>query len=411
MSRLPNPLEMETGEMFKLPAKRILSDRGIRQAMEFGLIKTVPKFDYHKDPTRIQPATLDLRIGGHEGAEIISPGIKSDKIKEIIWPKTIALPARAISEVSLSELVDFGQFDGRRGLTRPNYLNIMIEARSSLRRFGAYMPNWGMYFFSDSRFSHLEVGNFSLNDIYLKSGERIAQAFFRVLPFADYHHTSMGYPFKARPLKSGEKIRSLDMGIELTINEQLIELQRKGYFKVTPKLAVDKGGVIVHASKTAFKMKRMKKGIDFTNRDKYDKGEILEPIDISKGYLVKPFEHVLIEVKEKFYLSSNVGIEFWDNLIPDVVNDFRGSYNTRGDMERMFRNIPVIGLPDGWIDPGYSGMFSRQPKWLTGRVIHPGDPIGFGQVFFFPNGVENPYGSEKLGSQYHKNKNIAFSRK
>ncbi len=56
-----------------------------------------------------------------------------------------------------------------------------------------------------------------------------------------------------------------------------------------------------------------------------------------------------------------------------------------------------MNLSEGWIDPGYKGGFSRQPKWVSfegnKRIVRPGDVLGFGQVYYFPNGVERPYGT------------------
>ena len=36
--------------------------------------------------------------------------------------------------------------------------------------------------------------------------------------------------------------------------------------------------------------------------------------------------------------------------------------------------------------------------------------LPFGQVFYFPNGVERPYGSEELGSQYQGKQTTEFSK-
>ncbi len=67
---------------------------------------------------------------------------------------------------------------------------------------------------------------------------------------------------------------------------------------------------------------------------------------------------------------------------------------------------------NSWIDPGYgdsnAGIMTRFPK-IPGTVIQPGCIIGFGQIFYFPSGVERPYGSEALASQYAQQTSMLFT--
>lgn len=180
--------------------------------------------------------------------------------------------------------------------------------------------------------------------------------------------------------------------------------------KVSPKLKTSHGRILVHASSTAYRMKKIDGGITFSKRDSYKKEDLLEPIDISKGYTVQPFEHLVIETVESFELSDNRGILFWDNLTKLVFDNNGGRYKPKNRPGRFIPNLGLIHLIDGWIDPGYNGVFSRQPKWLTGRTIYPGDAIGYGQVFFFPTGVNRSYGSASLDSQYKDKTETAFAR-
>ena len=360
---LPDPLDKNLESPY---ATRILSDRGIKQAFDLGLIKTTPFFDYKKDRKRIQPATLDMKVRQIDSAFQSKEDLKG----QIIFSKNkLSFPARSTASVELNEQVDIGQFDGS---LRPRYLNVSIEARSSLRRLGCYMANPAA-FFSTPDYTQIDMGNFSQNDILFQEGDRIAQLFILVRPFDDYFFTGMESPdYNARPLESGEQVRSLDMGIEMLEDENLFELQKQGYMYISPQLSVHKARIMVHAGKTAYRMKTFKEGIEFSKRKEMD---LFEPIDISKGYEVKPFEHVSIETEESLEVSPHVGIRFWDSPINMKFEEPVPPERYIEERVDLMRNIGLTDLTDGWIDPGYKGGFSRQPKWLTGRKIKPGDCI------------------------------------
>lgn len=353
----------------------ILSDKGISQAIELDMIRVNPSEDLKENTKRIQPATLDVKIN-----EInISKPIQMDEYSQDISYKKTTLQSKFISDVGLTE---------RISISHPEFMKITCEARSSIRRLGGFIPYQGNLFFSDAENSRLKIGNFSCNDIHFKEEDRLAQLFFSVSFSKDYENLTEIY----------EQIRSLDKGIAIKKNKSLKLLHKKGFMKLSPKLKVYKGLVKVHASDKAYRMKKVDGGIDFNKRDEYCKSELLESIDISKGYTIRPFEHIIIETLEKFELSSHVGIRFWDNFSNQVsLKD-----------KHFLNNIEMYNLTDGWIDPGYNGGFSRQPKWV-GKTIYPGDVIGFGQVFYFPKGVGVVYGDEKIGSQYQHNKETKFS--
>ena len=101
----------------------------------------------------------------------------------------------------------------------------------------------------------------------------------------------------------------------------------------------------------------------------------------------------MFETKESFSLSEHIGIWFWDNLV-----EYREQIPHMQDLVSLGVNLPLNSIPDGWIDPGYNGPFSRQPKWLNvngvQRQVREGDVIGTGKVYFFPNGVDHVYGSK-----------------
>jgi len=370
---------------------RILSDNGIRQALDFGLIKISPKFDYRKDSDRIQPATLDVRIQQIDEVEAILPLFEKTLSHRPNY--RLSLQARHISTVELTELIDFGQLSS---CNFNNFFGISSEVRSSARLLGAYMARSGAYFFSDPQYSYLEIGNFSQNDIHLKKEDRIAQLFFLIFPFRDY----FGIPVGEHPKnETGEKVRSLEMGVSVTDDIQLTKLVYAGYIEISPKLKSFQGKILVHANNTAYRMKNIEEDINFNKIKQYTKKELFKPVNIKHGYTVKPFEHIIIDTKENFKLTPHVGIRFWDNTF--FYKEITANSHME-DWEALYKNADFFSLTDGWIDPNYKGSFTRQPKWLTGRTIYPGDVIGFGQVFYFPEGVGKPYGEESIGSQYQE---------
>ena len=64
-----------------------------------------------------------------------------------------------------------------------------------------------------------------------------------------------------------------------------------------------------------------------------------------------------------------------------------------------FGNFYIYIVRNSWIDPGYRGMMTAFPK-LLGKTVQVGDVVGYAQAFYFPKGVERPYGSEVLNSHY-----------
>ncbi|MBI4150968.1 hypothetical protein HY492_02470 [Candidatus Woesearchaeota archaeon] len=307
------------------------------------------------------------------------------------------LQPRSVNELIMTETI-WMPFD---------FISPSIEARSSLRRLGCYSPTQGRYFFTSEDGLHIELGNFGHNEIRVGKNDRLAQLFFKVAPFTDTYDC-LPADFYDRPEECkalGERVRALDMGIQITKSKHLGELVREGHLKVTPELHAHTGLIKVHAGDVAYRMRKIDGGIVFKDRAKYSDSDLLEPIDIKKGYVAKPFEHVIVPTRESFELSPHVGIRFWDSLIgmPQKHNSVLLSKN--------LWNLDFMNLTDGWFDPGYKGGCSRQPKWLTGRSIYPGACLGYGQVFWFPNGVETPYGSIALGSQYQGQEKTVFAKK
>lgn len=194
---------------------RVLSDRGIRQAIRQGMIQIVPSFDERKDSQRIQPASLDVELYGVEDCEPIS---YRDGHFQCASEK-LTIPSRYISTAGLTELIDFGQLRHRKYV----FLGASVEARSSIRRLGGFIARAGGCFYSNPERTELEIGNFGPNDIKFHQEERIAQVIFTVDPFADKRFEGIvKTPREVR--EQGEQVRELEMGIEVCRESQIHHL-------------------------------------------------------------------------------------------------------------------------------------------------------------------------------------------
>ena len=368
------------------PGFRILTDRGIRQALHHGLLRVNPELREEQ----IQPATIDMcfyasEVDGPAGetAEVFVFPDKKD-------PNT--LYSGFIHDVQLTQSLAFP----RNKLLDAVYLTPTHEIRSSLRRLGVVEHHPGMYFIHYSgKKPVVKVTNLSPNDIHIPYGERIVQFFIRVNPF----------PLSEQldgKTELGNLVRSLDMGLPLEDSHIVAALHGKEY-TITPKLTLRRGFIVVHASEKAYRFRTLGM-IDFSKRQELQREHILEPVDISKGYYIQPGENLIVETQEQLDLSSRICILFIDNplfhLVPGI------------SPQEFSDNMELVSLSDGWVDPGYRGTFSRQPKWLTaGRYIEPGTPLGWGLLHYFPNGTMRPYGSSELASQYQSQEGTQFAEK
>lgn len=403
MTNLPNP---SVDYFDKIPAIRILSDRGIRQAVEQGYLDIDPQIDFSNLGKRLQPCTLDLKFEEVESS--FKPGTRQGEFLD----GGHVLGSGKCSWVEFNERILFNNPKRCfRGIgSEMGFFDYFLDGRSSLLRLGAVILNSGA-----SPFSGVEtiIFNSSQNDIILEKGERICQAFIRVDPFAD----SYGIPYRGQVprTKEGDKIRSLETGVQIKIDSQLEELSKQGFMKIERKNGESyvpwKGIILMHASK-AFRTKKINGGIEFAKRDQYKKEDLLEEVDIRKKYNVQENEHLIVEVEETFDLSPHVGISILNNFVMQGVPGVPklSGYAPRkktGDYPEDFRksilNCALHSVRNSWIDPGYKGMMTGFPK-LLGKFVELGDVVGYAQVFYFPKGVERPYGSATLGSHYQNQK-------
>jgi len=381
---------------------RLLTDRGIKKAIELDLIKITPEISENQ----IQPASLDLKVKEFWMDE---PYKDIDKYE---MGKTMKVKNSSKYDVIYNQIVDIGSSFNFYNYESSNfYLDFACVAKSSIRRLGCIIPNHRL-FFEDNKHSTTNISNLSPNDIIFKEDEAISQVLFFVNPWPFDEQYSVNFQDKPE-FENGKKIRSLDMGIKIVEKEKFNYLYEKE-FSSKKELKFQDESILVHASERAYRLKKIG-DVEFSERKKLNDADILEPVDISKGYEIKPFEHLIIETEEDFSLSEKIGIFFMDNPVTKVINFKKGElneknkYGYRFNREEAVLNTDLIPSFDGWVDPGYKGGFTRQPKWLTeGRIVKPGMVVGYGQIFYFPNGVERTYGSKGLGSHYQKKEKMTF---
>lgn len=375
-----------------IPPLEILSDRGIRQALAHGFISVKPGENIE---VRIQPASLDVCASFVDDREPFSadyPRLEGSRL---------TLSPGMISTVSITDEVEHGSHPTRLS---KYFIGWTAEAKSTLRRLGVFAARCGAAFPPTSVGYGVELGNFNSNPIHLYPQQPIAQLLFTVRyqnpEFLPQHH-------EAALQELWPRIQTLDRGVELQADTQIQNIMQQGFFTVSPRLMTYGGKVLVHASSHAYRMRSLKGGIDCNKLKSYSSETLLEPISLDGGYTVKPGDHLVIETLEQLELSRHIGIRFWDNW--HFADDLPQGRTHMDSLVKLMSNSHFVYLSDGWVDPGYKGGFSRQPKWLTGRTIHPGDVLGFGQVFYFEKGVEFPYGHSSLNSHHQGKKGTEIS--
>lgn len=353
-----------------------LSDRGIKQAVEQGLLSFNPSLE----DRQIQPASIDLLLDEVvDYFPIPEHGMKDWKMPE----EDFLIPAHSTAELKSTQWLAFAEA-----------LRFHSELRSSLRRLSCYIDNKGATTLDmESQRLSAAVVNPSGIDIKLHSGDKIAQLLFCFNKFP-----LIGESYDMEYERTYRLLCEVDCGCVVSTREAK-RLLSEGYFSM-PNAKFWRGMLEVHAGSKA-RVLRKSLRIDFSNSK--DISDAFE--DVKLPYLLRPGEHIVVETRENFELSPHIGIHFRDYTL----GSRRGFFPRMKCFERMNADFLWLGdIPDGWVDPGYKGILTRQPKtfYEKGVLIRPGQLLGHGTIIFFPNGVERPYGSEGLGSHYQNSKDI-----
>ncbi len=354
----------------------ILNDRGIRQAFKKKKIVS----DMKNDDIQIQPASLDCRV-----LELDWDDLDISAFGNFGRPKRMSefgIPAYNSMEAIFTQWFDYNTL----------HFHPSVVLRSSLGRVGVAPVIKGlMNSWSDEkkvRKSGVRIANYSPNNIAFDPGERFAQIMwgmdFKGSGFVD----DPKYQKEVR--KFVDIVSQLECGIEVKDERTLRDMVDQGLYSVNPMLTLRQGFIVLHASSEAYHFREVG-----TVRLSEKRSDLLEPVDISKGYTPQPGEHLLVKAREHLKLSDKVGIHFIERPVFNL---------NQGERERL-RSFQVAStnlVNAAWFDPGYEGIYMAHVKNIDKFPvdIRPGDPIGFGCVFYFPKGVERPYGSAALQSHY-----------
>ncbi len=358
----------------------ILNDRGLRKSLDMRLIKS----DVKVEDVQIQPASLDCKVSDIDVVDepAATFGFFGRPRHDFY---DFGIPCYVMADVAFSQ--NF----------RYNVKNFHphVVLRSSLGRVGiapithALIP---IYTDEVGLKSGVEVANFSPNDVELDHGDRFAQVLWG-LSFKGIVDEG-----KARLRKDAVKfldvVGSVESGIEIKDENLLRYMSSQGLFSVSRELVLHQGFVVLHASNEAYRLRDVGR-IKLSEK----RSDLLEPVDISNGYTPKPGEHLLVKARESLKLSDRVGIDFLGNFM--AICGLLNEPGERGSRRRF--QVGATNLVNAaWFDPGYEGIYMAHIKNVDTLPvdIRPDDQIGFGCVFYFPKGVERPYGSAALQSHY-----------
>ena len=351
-----------------------LNDRGIKEAVKNGFIDFQPKLE----DSQIQPASIDLFFDGVEDySQVMAVKEKPHGNDSILYPG-FSTDVAATQSVHLYGI-----------------LSATVELRSSLRRLGCYrrVPSVMSAGLGHSGYESFRIGLDIVNPaniaIKLKKGDKIAQMLVMFDGPTEKELLNDNIYF-IHDKTEYRKYLDLDHGMEINETNEITKLSARGYFSIFPAEKFRKGFLEVHAAERAFVLKDRVE-VDFNARKSLE--DRLK--EVSLPYKVKPGEFVMVDTMEKMDLSENIGIQFYNAVASLTLRDFDRFSKSLADSQ-------LRGIYDGWVDPGYKGAFSRQPRtyYYNGVTIKKGDVLGYGRIIFFPNGVERSYGSKGLNSHY-----------
>ncbi len=358
----------------------MLNDKGIKQAVKKGILAFEPKL--RED--QIQPASIDLFYEGIDDYEEIKryPLKRKDFMEDTLQPGYIY-------DVETTQSIG-----ARKDLW------LFMELRSSLRRLGPYiriptvMATSGVSSIKYGFKAGFELVNPVENSIKLHKGDKVAQIMcVYEAPSKKELNDDRIYFFKDK--SEYRELLELDHGVAINDSSKVHKLSQLGYFSVSKETKFRKGFIQVHAGKEAYVVR---KGVDIDFHNKKSLDDVLERVSLP--YKLKPGEHIAVDTQEYIDLSDKVGMQFYNLPLPITSNEF---FSKRFMVDKDLRMVA-----DGWIDPGYKGAFSRQPKtyYERGVNIKEGDILGYGKLIYFADGVERSYGSNGLGSHYQNSNKI-----
>ncbi len=352
----------------------ILNDRGLSKAFQNGSLKSnTPIQD-----VQLQPASLDCKIKNVK----TRPGSVAliGQFGEGQSMNQFGVPAYTRATFTLTQAFNYDS----------DFFQPQVIMRSSLGRLGLAPLCFTIEnVYGEEPKSEVSVANFSPNDIAFRQNDRVCQIIWRLL--FNGHDIKGSAQSETKRKTAANLISSLESGIEVHDDSIIYHLHKANLFSVQPELNILYGAVVLHASNEAYRMKK-----SGTVKLGDTKDDLLEAIDISNGYTPQPGEHIIVKAREYLKLSDKVAIHFIEKPVTLITGtDERAS-------RKRFQIFSTNLVNAAWFDPGYEGIYTAHVKNVDMLPvdIRPGDPIGFGRVFYFPKGVERSYGQKELKSKY-----------
>ena len=367
------------------PIEKLLSDLEIARAIQEGDIDLRDPEEYltRRRKDLIQPASMDLLL---EKIDSINPMISESYqiAKGLKKPREIQrFDPSHHPDVSDDYVTFWPGYVSETILANIKYYNgkalfCGVELRSTLRRAGldmGYMRH-GIGFDEDYS-GFIFIRNPQEYPISIQKGMKIAQ----LICFGkQFEQESLPFP-------RVKKQNPLGSGIPITDNKNLEKLIKKGYLELGGSRRYHRGVVLFHAGRRATYNSQQH---IILNKDKPHQGISLE-VKESDSHLIEPGRFIDIETIERIRLSRKVAMQVC--YLPRVDYDSVSYFSTNESS-------------GGWIDPGYGmnkpegAVFSVQRKAFTHPFrVNKGDLIGYGKVFYFPDGVGEEYGASR-GSHY-----------
>ena len=350
-------------------------------------------------PGQFQPATLDVRVGSAE----VYDAVTIDKAQRELEAKRNALIKKANGDMrkiyfELTELESTDapiRYDAGSDLLIPHLASANITLEETIKLDYDYhleaelRSSRGRAHFELKQCNDLGSGRYQLsihnpnpNDLIIPATSKFAQLFI----YANKKET----PHDGRTLNDPDEVAALFPGFA---KQNLI----------TPE-----GYLVFKVGQEALRFNTFREPLHLDHMP--PKEELYTTINLEKGYVHRPGEALVVQLDPAIKLPADVGVLLKEN-IPianprNLTGPFFNPYVTDS-----------IKVKAGWIDPGFPAL-DKGPATVTGHAYNRSIPhllqtgmiFAFGIVYKYDTPVNNPYGSEHLGSHYSNVKGLSGTK-
>lgn len=339
----------------------VLSDRGIEEAIKIGEIQVSNQERVlSREAPLLQPASLDLVLDADQRDRTTEPLPLLERLSNMPY----ADPLQHHPEVGSNFVTFWPGFATKSKLDTvlryQSSLEPILEIRSTMRRHGLDKLLQGGN--TPENHSSVVIHNMVDFPVSVEIGSKLCQAIWK-------RKNEERKAAQVRDLNPGE-------GYIVTKDEEIHALVQSGEIYIDGRTAMVQDGMLCFYAGT--REARNKSRHVIITKDNRKHG-VEMTYDEKDTHIFNAGEFIEIETNRKMGLSGRVAIQ----------------------VQSLPEDGEVRGV--GWIDPGYQGPFSIQPKtYEPEKHIKAGQLVAVGRVMFFPHGVRRAYGSTEVGSQYHK---------